>query len=110
MRRNQSEAGEVRGRMCMRTEARLRRTATSYGIVDSLAKVWQPIGDEGVFTWATATLFLLDDIHGNSPHESVRELHRDIGISNQINGRINQVGASQTAALSKPRHISRNNI
>jgi hypothetical protein len=33
----------------------------------------------------TATVFLLDIIDSNSPHGPVRELHRDNGISNQIN-------------------------
>jgi hypothetical protein len=53
--RKQGEEGEGRGRTWMRmteiAEARLRRTATSYCNIDSLAKGrWPPIGEEGVFT------------------------------------------------------------
>jgi hypothetical protein len=52
--RNRGEEGEGRGRTWMRmtemAEARLRRTATSYCNIDSLAKGrWPPIGEEGVF-------------------------------------------------------------
>ena len=55
MTRNRGEEDEGRGRMWMRmteiAEARLRRTATSYCNVDSLAKGKRPlIGEEGVFT------------------------------------------------------------
>ena len=55
MTRNQGEGDEGRGRMWMRmmviAEACLRRTATSYCIVDPLAKVqWPLIAEKGVFT------------------------------------------------------------
>ena len=55
MTRNQGEEGEGRGRTWMRmteiAKARLRRTATSYCNIDSLAKGQRPlIGKEGVFT------------------------------------------------------------
>lgn len=89
MMRNQGDEGEGQERMWMRMmaidEARCRRAATSYCIVDSLAKgQCPPIGEEGVFTRATATVFLLDIIDNNSLHEPVRELHQENGISNQI--------------------------
>jgi hypothetical protein len=53
--RNRGEEGEGRGHMWMSmteiAKARLRRTATSYCNVDSLAKGQRPfIGEEGVFT------------------------------------------------------------
>jgi hypothetical protein len=66
--------------MWMRTtaivEARLRRTTTSYRTEDSLAEgQWPLIEEKGVFTRATATVFLLDVVDGNSLHGPVRELH-----------------------------------
>jgi hypothetical protein len=64
--RNQGEGGEGQGRMWMKmtaiAEARLRRTATSYCTEDSLAEGQCPLREEGVFTLATATVFLLDII------------------------------------------------
>ena len=58
-------------RMTEIAEARLRRTATSYCNIDSLAKgQWPPIGEEGVFTrvrlMPNTTVFLLDIIDSNS--------------------------------------------
>lgn len=72
-------------RMTEIAEARLRRIATAYCNIDSLAKgQWPLIGEEGVFTRAAGTVFLLDIIDSNSLHGPVRELHQDNGISNQI--------------------------
>jgi hypothetical protein len=69
----------------------LRRTVTSYCIVGSLAEGERPyVGEEGVFTQATTTVFVLDIIHSDSPYGCVRKLHGYNGTSNQINWRVNQ--------------------
>jgi hypothetical protein len=93
--RNQGREDQGRGRIWMRmtaiAEARLRRTATSYCIVDSLAKVqWPLIEEEGVFTRAAATVFLLDIMDSDILHGPVRELHQDNGISNQTKSLLTQ--------------------
>jgi hypothetical protein len=72
-------------RTMVTAEARLRRIATSYCIVDSLAKrQCLLIGDEWVFTGDTATVLPLDIMDINSLHGPVRGLHQDNGMSSQI--------------------------
>lgn len=65
--RNRGEGDGGRGRTWMRmteiAEARVRRTAISDCIVDSLAKRQWPLTVEGVFIRAIATVFLLDNMH-----------------------------------------------
>jgi hypothetical protein len=64
---------------------------------------WPPIGGEGVFTWAIATVFLPDIIHSNSPHGPIRELHRDDEIPNQIKS-IRVLINWQSITLTQERH------
>ena len=79
MTRSQGGEGEGRGRMWMRmteiAEARLRRTATSYCNIDSLAKEqWPPIEEEGVFTRVDAHAHHhgFRNIKSNQINQSVR--------------------------------------